>query len=254
MRIGAVPYLNVRPLIYGIEHEIILLEPGPLADRLRTGELDVGLVPVAEVLAHDAYDILDGVAIAARGAVESVFVVHREPLPALRRVAVSPVSRTSVWLLRVLLKRRFGIAPEFYPRPPGAKLSEHEAMLLIGDDALWYAQRNPTQARWDLGQAWVETTGLPFVFAVWAFRREIPRAEMMSVAARLRRACAEGLAHLEDIVQNASESEPSFLRRYYRQCVWYELGESEKAGLRRFQEWLAEEGLIPACHDLRFIP
>lgn len=254
MRIGAVPYLNVRPLIYGIEKQVVLLEPGPLADRLRAGELDVGLVPVAEVLAHDRYDILDGVAIAARGTVESVFVVHREPLPALRRVAVSPVSRTSVWLLRVLLKKQFGIEPEFYPRPVGGKLSDHEAMLLIGDEALWYARCNPTQPRWDLGCAWVEMTGLPFVFAVWAFRRELPRVEISVAADRLRRACADGLAHLDIIVQNASEMEPAFLRHYYRDCVWYQLGAEEKAGLRLFQEWLAEQKRIPKRHDLRFIP
>lgn len=254
MRIGAVPYWNVRPLIYGIEREVELHEPGPLADRLRAGELDVGLVPVAEVLQHDRYEVLDGVAIAARGAVESVFLVHREPISTLKQVAVSPVSRTSVWLLRGLLRRCFGIEPSFYPRPPGAKLSEHPAMMLIGDEALWYAQRNPSQPRWDLGLAWVEKTGLPFVFAVWAFRRGLAEAERAEWAGRLRSALATGLAHLEDIVQNATDMEPGFLRRYYQECVWYRLGEREKAGLREFQGWLLEDRLVTARHDLRFIP
>ena len=133
----------------------------------------MGIVPIAEVLLHDQYDVLDGIAIAARGAVRSVFLTHRVPLDQLKRVAVTPASRTSVWLLRVLLKVGYHIIePEFYPRPPGAKLSEHEAMLLIGDEAIWYATRNGQQPLWDLGTAWVELTGLPFVFAAWAFQRE----------------------------------------------------------------------------------
>ena len=249
-RIGSVPYLNARPLIYGIEDKVTLCTPARLADLMHHNQFDVGLVPVAEVLSHDQYDILDGIAIASRGAVASVFLAHREPIENLQRIAVDPASRTSVWLLRVLLKVGYQTEPEFYPRPSGAKLSEHEAMMLIGDEAIWYATRNRAPAVWDLGEAWMELTGLPFVFAAWAIQRD---AEKKELAALLRRAKADGLAHIEEIVQDATEATPEFLREYYTRNVWYELGAAEKQGLARFQQYLRELGLIERAHDLRYV-
>jgi len=250
-RIGGISYLNVRPLVYGIEDQIGYCEPSRLADLMYRKQFDVGIVPIAEALLHDQYDVLDGIAIAARGAVRSVFLTHRVPLEKIQRVAVTPASRTSVWLLRVLLKVGYHIEPEFYPRPPGAKLSDHEAMLLIGDEAIWYATRNGKQPLWDLGAAWVEMTGLPFVFAAWAFQRDVEKAEL---AGLLRSAKANGLAHIEQIVQDATEATTEFLRDYYSNCVWYNLGDDEKQGIRRFQQYLKEMGLVSSSHDLRYVP
>jgi chorismate dehydratase len=237
--------------VYGIEDQVGYCEPSQLADLMYRKQFDVGIVPIAEILLHDQYDVLDGIAIAARGAVRSVFLTHRVPIEKIQRVAVTPASRTSVWLLRVLLKFGYRIAPEFYPKPPGAKLSEHEAMLLIGDEAILYATRHGKQQFWDLGSAWVEMTGLPFVFAVWAFQRDADKAEL---AALLRAAKANGLAHIEEIVQDATEAAPEFLRDYYSNCVWYNLGDAEKQGIRRFQQYLKDMGLVGGSHDLRYVP
>jgi chorismate dehydratase len=250
-RIGSVPYLNARPLIYGIENKVTLCTPARLADLMHRNQFDVGLMPVAEVLLHDQYDILDGIAIAARGPVASVFLAHREPIEKLKRIAVDPASRTSVLLLRVLLKIGYHIEPEFYPRPSGAKLSEHEAMLLIGDDAIWYATRNGTPPVWDLGEAWMELTGLPFVFAVWAVQKGIGAGTPLSQM--LHTAKANGLAHIEQIVQDATEATPEFLRNYYSKCVWYDLVDTEKRGLARFQQYVKELGLVGKTHDLRYV-
>jgi chorismate dehydratase len=250
-RIGSVPYLNARPLIYGIEDQVTLCTPARLADLMYRNQFDVGLMPVAEVLLHDQYDVLDGIAIAARGLVASVFLAHREPIEKLKRIAVDPASRTSVWLLRVLLKIGYHIEPEFYPRPSGAKLSDHEAMMLIGDDAIWYVTRNGVPPVWDLGEAWMELTGLPFVFAVWAAQKGVaagtPLPKMLQVAK------ANGLAHVEQIVQDATEATPEFLRDYYSKCVWYNLEKTEKQGLSRFQQYVKELGLVGKIHDLRYV-
>ena len=246
-RIGSVPYLNARPLIYGLEDQVTLAVPSRLADLMYRGQFDAALVPVAEVLLHDRYEIVDGVAIAARGPVKSVFLAHRAPIEKLKRIAVDPASRTSVWLLRVLLKARYGIAPEFYPRPSGAKLTEHEAMMLIGDEAIWYASRGGEQPMWDLGEAWRELTGLPFVFAVWALQ---PGA---ALAPLLQQAKANGLAHLEEIVQDSTEATLEFRREYLTRNVCFDLGDAEKQGLWRFQQYLMELGLIEKAHDLRYV-
>jgi chorismate dehydratase len=215
------------------------------------------------VLLHGQYDILDGIAIAARGPVASVFLAHREPIEKLKRIAVDPASRTSVWLLRVLLKIGYHIEPEFYLRPSGAKLSEHEAMMLIGDDAIWYVTRNGAPPVWDLGEAWMDLTGLPFVFAVWAAQREVcgsallranePVAPGRALLQLLRTAKASGLAHIEQIVQDATEATPEFLRDYYSKCVWYHLDSPEKKGLTRFQQYVKELGLVEKTHDLRYV-
>jgi chorismate dehydratase len=93
-------------------------------------------------------------------------------------------------------------------------------------------------------------TGLPFVFAAWAFQRDAEKAEL---AALLRSAKANGLAHIEEIVQDATEATPEFLRDYYSNCVWYNLGDAEKQGIRRFQQYLKEMGLVSGSHDLRYV-
>lgn len=253
-RIGCVPYLNARPLIYGIEDKVRLCVPARLADLLYRDQFDVGLVPVAEVLLHDKYDILDGMAIASRGAVRSVFLAHREPIEKLKRIAIDPASRTSVLLLRVILKIAYRIEPEFYPRPAGAKLSEHEAMMLIGDEAIWYATRNGSQPVLDLGAAWLEMTGLPFVYAAWAVQRaNQPVATGGALSLMLRQAKTNGLAHIEDIVQDSTGATPEFRREYLTKHVSFDLGDAEKQGLKRFQQYVKEIGLVEQAHDLRYV-
>src|ERR1039457_5734622 len=103
-RIGSVPYLNARPLIYGIEDQITLSPPSRWADLMYRGQFDAGLVPIAEVIQHDRFDILDGIAIAARVRIQRVYLVHRQPIEKLKRVAVDTASRTSAWLFRGILQ------------------------------------------------------------------------------------------------------------------------------------------------------
>jgi predicted solute-binding protein len=249
-RIGSVPYLNARPLIYGIEDRVTLCESARLADLMCRRQFDVSLVPVAEILLHDQYDIVDGIAIAGRGAVKSVFLAHREPIEKVKRVAVDPASRTSAWLVRVILKYKYRVEPEFYPLTTAPKLSDHEAMMLFGDGAIWYRHRNGHDCLLDLGQAWMELTGLPFVFAVWAAQRGAANDELVAL---LRKAKADGLAHIEEIVQESTEATPEFRREYLTRNVCFDLGESEKAGLRKFQSCVKELGLIKECHELRYI-
>lgn len=251
--IGCVPYLNARPLIYGIEESLTLCVPSRLADLLWRKQFAAGLVPIAEALVHDQYDLLDNVAIAANGTVKSVLLIHREPIEKLTRIAADTASRTSVMLLRVLLKEKFGIEPEFYPMPNGAKLSDHEAMLIIGDGAIWYAQRDlePRARVWDLGEAWKELTGLPFVFAAWAGQRGVfGDAEL---AGKLRGAKANGLAHLEEIVQDTTEATPEFRREYLTKSIRFDLGPAEKEAVVRFQRYAYDMGLVSTSHDLRYI-
>ena len=245
-RIGSVPHLNVRPLIYGIEPEMTFCTPARLADAMHRREFDVGLVPVAEVLWHDQYDIINNIAVASFGAVRSVFLVHRVPPEQIRNIAVDPASRSSVWLLRVLMEKRFGVAPKFFPRDDA---SDCDAEFVFGDTAINRIARVPSEPRLDLGELWTEWTGLPFVYAVWAVQRDAADA---SLTAKLRHAKTDGLAHLDEIIERTTEATPEIRREYLTKHIRYDLGDAEKSGLRRFQELLCELKLVEK-HELRFV-
>lgn len=252
-RIGSIPYLNVRPLIYGIEDCVTSTVPARLAEQLYRKEFDVGIVPVAEVLCHDQYDILDRVAIGANGAVRSVLLFHNEPVASLRRIAVDTASRSSVMLLRILLQKVYRIEPEFYPRPAAAKLADHPAMLVIGDEAIRYLFGEGRQhpGILDLGTAWRELTGLPFVFAVWAGQRGV--FNDAGLRNLLLTAKTNGLANIEKIVQAITEATLEFRREYLTRSIRYELGTVEKQAVARFQLYAAELGLIEKRSELRYI-
>ena len=252
-RIGSISYLNVRPLIYGIEDRVTATVPARLAELLHQKQFDVGIVPIAEVLRHDQYDILDSIAIGANGPVRSVLLFHREPIAKLQRIAVDPASRSSVMLLRILLRLVYQIEPEFYPRPADAKLSEHPAMLVIGDTAIRYSLGNDTATTGvlDLGAAWREFTGLPFVFAVWAGQRGV--FNDAGLRNLLLTAKANGRAHIDEIVRNSTEATPEFRRDYFTNSIRYDLGAPEKQAVKTFQRYAVELGLLPASFDLRYI-
>lgn len=229
------PYLNAVPLTRGLEEEIIFAPPSQLAQSLERGELDAALVSVAAVLMTGRYDVLDGVAIASLGEVQSVFLAHRQPLADVQEVYCDTASITSVQLLRVLLAER-GVFPEFkrlHKYGPPAEMPD--TVLLIGDPALDFAMASPEHQIMDLGASWFEMTGLPFVYAVWALRRGIENRE-------LRRALLEakrfGLETLDSIVRNRTEYTFEFRKDYLGWHIHYHLGSDEKRGVARFAELL----------------
>ncbi len=254
LRLGAVSYLNAEPLIHGLRDdprfEILSEVPSRVAARLRAGEIDIGMIPSIEYATAE-YRIVPGVAIASRGPVRSVILLHEGPLESLRRVAVDASSRTSVALLRLLLRERLGRDPEYVEMPPDAArmLAQADAALLIGDPALYL--EGPMR-RLDLGRAWLEATGLPFVFAFWAGRSDALTGADVS---RLQAALAEGLRNLRQIASSynghgagrAAENE-----LYLRENVVYRFGDQEQAGLREFFRRAHAQGLIPQRPELRF--
>lgn len=235
LRIGSVPYLNAAPLTWGLEKHITFCPPAVLAGKLRSGEVDAGLVSVTEVLFNDRYDILDGIAVASRGEVQSVFLAHRGPIELARRVHCDPASLTSVNLLRLLLAER-GLHPEFRPLPIGFPRELPDAFLLIGDRALRFRQAPRSHALWDLGQAWHEAYRLPFVYAVWALRRGVHTKELRN---QLYAARDAGLASIESIVSRNHDFPGGFVRQYLQCHLRYELGAEEKRGLATFASLLA---------------
>jgi chorismate dehydratase len=234
-RVGSVPYLNAVPLTRGLESEITFAPPSQLAASLERGELDAALVSVTAVLLTGQYDVLDGVAIASLGEVKSVLLAHRRPIAEAREIYCDSASLTSVQLLRVLLAEQ-GLFPKFSPLNQYASAEKlPDFVMLIGDPALDLLQESPASQVWDLGAAWHELTGLPFVYAVWALRRGVENRPLRRM---LREAQAFGLDTLEDIIRHRSEYTYNFRKDYLSWHIHYHLASEEKRGLARFAELL----------------
>jgi chorismate dehydratase len=240
-RVGSVGYLNAVPLTRGLEDEVVYATPSKLAVMLQRDELDAGLVSVVEVLFHDRYDVLDGIAIASLGEVRSVLLAHRKPLNQVTEVFCDPASLTSVELLRVLLAER-GLKPSFKPLTSYDRTALPDYAMLIGDPALDFALGPHEHETWDLGAAWYEMTKLPFVYAVWALRRGIENSVLRR---QLREARDFGLDTLDSIIRTRTEYDYDFRKDYLSWHIHFHLGADEKRGLARFMELLRKHGRGP---------
>ena len=180
-RIGAVSYLNTKPLVYGldVDDDRLAVEydlPSRLADRLESGDLDVALIPVIEAVSNPTYTIVSDAAIACRGPVRSVKLVSRVAPEQIKTLALDEGSRTSVALSKIILAKRHQVFPKCQTLPIDAdwRSVPTDAALIIGDRAMHPLVRTGDssgfQFEWDLGEVWRHWTGLPFVFAVWACR------------------------------------------------------------------------------------
>jgi len=246
-----VGYLNTAPLSHGLDREARFElrrdTPARLVEALRRGELDLGQFP-SIAYAEGDYRIVPGYGVTSRGPVRSVCLFHRRPLEQLARVAVDASSRTSVTLLRLLLRSRLGREPEYVTMAPDprAMLAGCDAALLIGDTALYL--EDPAVERLDLAEAWRRETGLPFVFALWFGR---PGALDPAGVRRLQAAAEAGLGALDEIAR-AYGGPAEVNRRYLRENVQYRLGPEELAGLQEFYRRARAAGLIESVPELRF--
>jgi len=246
--LGAIAYLNTAPLIEGLaddpEVSLDFAVPSALAARWRGGAYHAALVPVADSLAVAYARIVPGIAIGAEGRCESVKLFHRLPLARVRTVALDRDSVTSNALLRILAAERLGLSPEWLipsegdPFPPPA-----DAFLSIGDKTFRVEARSFEGL--DLGEAWTQWTGLPFVFATWATLGPAPQGLVAKLqgAARLGRERLAAIARRE--APRAGLDEASALR-YLRDSLRFDLDARALEGLTRFCELARRHALLPA--------
>jgi chorismate dehydratase len=252
VRIGAVGYLNARPLTWALDRDperwaIRYDLPAVCASLLQAGDVDLGLTPSIEYLHAPDYRFVPGIGIGSRGAVTSVAIFSTRPISDVRTIALDTSSRTSVALTRVLCHDWFEIAPEFVPQGPSleAMTAAHDAALLIGDPALEADAAALGLTKIDLGEAWLAMTGLPFVYAAWTGR---PGAVTAGDVRALQVARDEGLANIPAIAAEYAPGNAAHQARaaaYLRDNVRYELGPDEVAGLQLFLDRAAALGLAP---------
>ena len=262
VRIGAVSYLNTKPLIEGLADRLepghLFLDlPSHLADQLHHGQLDVALIPSVEYFrGPSTWSIISDACIACRGPVRSVQLLFRCPPEEVRTLALDEGSRTSAALSQVLLFERYGLRPRLLPLPITAdyETAEADAILIIGDRAM---QVDSTRyvTTWDLGEEWCRWTGLPFVFAMWiasttgSIDTEALHDEEDTVSQLLQDSRNRGVANVRQIANREATkyhltSEDCL--RYFTEQLHFQLGPSERAGLERFRTLANKLGLIPS--------
>ena len=246
-RVCAVSFLNTVPLVWGMLHgeqrrlfELSFAVPSECADQLQEGRADIGIVPAVE-LNRQRLEILRGTGIACRGPVRSILLISKVPFSQIRRLAADSSSRTSVMLSRIILSKKYGAEPALVSHPPDlpAMLQVCEAALIIGDPALLIDPSRLPYRALDLGDEWMEMTGLPMVFAVWAARHGSPVHDPAPFIESLR----FGLEHLEEIVREYHPKvgiSADLARAYLTRHIAFELGEAEYSGLSLFLKYAAE--------------
>ena len=246
IRLGRISYVNMAPVFHRLNADVDEVQgvPTELNRLLLDGQLDLAPISSIEYARHaSSLKILPRVCVSSEGAVDSIQIVSRTPFPQIRTIAVTPESATSVVLAKVLLPNARQVPLE----------EEAEAKLLIGDAALKSAFEDPTP-HYDLGRLWLDRTGLPMVFAVWAAPDPVAEgvAELEhSIVASVRLARAEP----EVLAREASARygyPAGYLARYFEK-LRYSFGPRERAGFHTFLEMARDVGELDEIPELRFV-
>jgi chorismate dehydratase len=297
LRISIVEFLNTAPLVWGFtdgplkgRYDLSFTVPSLCAEALRSGQVDVAIIPAIEYQRMDGMVVLPEMAVAAKGEVRSILVLAKKPIEHAKRVALDTNSRSSVALTRLLCKGFWGMAPEFIDvaPDPAAMLAEADAALVIGDPALRIRLKvdallakaaggkigakgcgcaddaPPKQDQivagvdtlfvYDVAEQWREMTGKPCVLAVWVGRRELITPE---VVADFLASKEYGLARIGEIAEAASlklELPPRDLEVYLRDNIDFELDAANLEGLELYFRECAAAGLIPPAKPIEFAP
>ena len=284
LRISIVQYLNTAPLVRGFTHgplrgkyQLSFTVPSQCAEALRSGAVDIAIIPAIELQRIDGLVVLPNLSIASKKSVRSLLLVAKKPIHEVRRIALDRSSRSTQALVRILCAKNWLIAPEFFEADPDlpSMLQGADAALLIGDPALRLAIDSESNAKrgaagdlsvpakiagissssplflYDMVEKWRALTNLPAVLAVWAAR---PASVTPEVIRDFQDSLAFGMQHLSEISAEASRElnlPAAKISGYLTENIDYSLDEENLRGLRRYFFLAAELGLIP---DLKGIP
>lgn len=287
LRISIVQYLNTAPLVRGFTHgplqgkyQLSFTVPSQCAEALRTGQVDIAIIPAIELQRIDNLVVLPNLSIASKKSVRSLLLVSKKPVHDVRRIALDRSSRSTQALVRILCAGRWHITPEFFEAEPNlpAMLDQADAALLIGDPALRLAIDSEAAVRrdaaneltfpseivglnsssplflYDIVEKWRALTSFPAVLAIWAARASVATAE---VVRDFQDSLAFGMQHIQEISAEASRelNLPAHkIARYLTENIDYTLDQENLRGLHRYFSFAAELGLIPEAKPLRFAP
>ena len=250
MKVSTVSYLNTKPFLYGIVNtgldrkiDLQLDIPSVCAQKLRDGEVDLGLVPVAVIPELESPHIISDYCIGTVGAVKTVCIFSQCPIEEISHLYLDYHSRTSVELAQILFKKHWKRAPIYLPAEEGFidKIEGKTAAVVIGDRCIGLYEKHPYI--YDLGQAWMDYSGLPFVFAAWVSQKPLAP----DFIAAFNEALGQGLREIPQLIYLIPPPSPDFdLKYYYEHHIDYVLDAPKKQALNLFLESLQQNAYDPA--------
>lgn len=260
IKLGSVPFFNVKPLIFPLEERLVdhnfkvsYATPSNLSEMLFERKVDLGLIPVAELLRRGIYSVVPNISISSYGKVDSVIIIARSSINTLKTVAVDARSQSSAVLLRMILEIFNKLSPFYVKREPNDKfLDGVDGGMLIGDMGLKFRYSPPHGFRiFDLGEMWTTETGLPFVYAVYAVNSGVHLGENLQA---LGAAKSIGLQNVERIAKIESRElglSEEICVRYLTERIRYDLREREINGISAYGKFLGELGEIEKVPNLQ---
>jgi len=250
IKLGSVSFINAKPLTYAIEnnlvdHEFDLIQtpPSELSRKLYNKEIDIGLIPVAEVLKRKQYTIVPDISISSVGKVDSVIILAKQDIKEIKTIAVDRRSQSSTGLLRIVFEIFYGIQPTYVAKniDKADMLDGVDGAMMIGDSGLRQCYSNENSYKvYDLGEMWTDETGLPFVYAVFAVNQNVILGHNLD-------ALIESKKYGLGIIDKIAEIESTKLGIDYEICfkyltdrIKYGLGDEEIKGMIRYSELLSE--------------
>ena len=261
LKLGDVPFLNSKPLFYQIERgvinssvEIVRFSPNVLSELLFDKKIDLGLIPVAELLMRGVYKIVPEISISSFGKVDSVILISTNELKEIKKIALDRRSQSSSNLIKVVFKSFLGMNPEFIKRDYDEHFfNDVDAGMLIGDAGLRFLYSNNDNFKiYDLGEIWTEYTGLPFVYAVLAVNRGVDLGNEPEILIQSKN---EGIGLIEEICRKEAEKigiDKEFCMNYVKNRIHYDLGEDEIKGIMEFARCLNKIGIDTWLEKLEF--
>jgi len=260
INLGSVSFLNAKPLTYAIEndlinHEFTLIQtpPSELSKRLSNKDIDVGLIPVAELLKKKDYRVVPEISISSVGKVDSVIVLAKSDIKEIQTIAVDKRSQSSTALLRIVLETFYGIRPTYIAKDIDKvdMLDEVDGAMLIGDSGLrkCYDTEN-TYKIYDLGEIWTNETGLPFVYAVFAVNKNVILGDNLNALIESKKyglGIVEKIAEIESIKLGIDYE---ICLKYLSERIKYGLGEEEIKGIIKYSELLSDLGQVEKISKL----
>ena len=257
LRIGVVPYMNAKPLIYGLSQHIDSIElsfevPSLLPSMLNNNQVDVAIIPSIEYFRNGNYAIIPDISISSVGAVESVKIFSKTPIRNIHTMALDKSSLTSCTLTKIIIRELYHLFPQYtqWNKQYDISDTDADAVLLIGDNAMKIIDNG--YATLDLGQAWYEYTGLPFVYAFWAVKRD---RRISGINTLLKNAKEAGIQSIKAIATAESQRLQFTQERclnYLTNSIRYNLGKEEIKGLRTFYQYAISSGQVPKGVEIVF--
>ena len=255
IRFGLHDFLNAQPLMLPLLRQqdelgikVFKDAPAHLAEKLLTSELDLAMIPTIEFLLHmDQYRLLPGVCIASRGEVKTVLLISKVSLDNIKTLALDPRSRTSVALLKLLFADRFSSAVEFLPASPDPSkmLQDHDAALIIGDQAMGAQSLDGVKFSYDLSEEWFQHTGKTFVHAVVAVQKNLaPNELLLEFLSQAGSKAGNEIDAIAKAYGGKSGLDENLCRDYLQNKIIYSLGDEELQGIEAFQKMCYEKELV----------